>query len=99
MIERMLRGGVQRYVHLNSDQLKKRMESGEELPLVCVRLVSRPGKMYIYRKVEILGPSSLAEIEHALPHTNGRGICPLITEAPLRVFVDDPNMEEEEAVG
>ncbi len=84
----VLPAGVKRYVHVLVSALHHRFQTGEKVQLVCVRSAKRPGAYKLYRKVECLGPASLEEIETPLPGTNGRGICVMVTDAPLRVFTD-----------
>jgi hypothetical protein len=85
---RYLPGGTLRYVHVSADRLRARLERGEKLPLVAVRLAARPGLAAHYRRVEVVGPSAVAELEAALPGTNVRGIFVVLTESPLVAYRD-----------
>lgn len=89
MITKVLPGGVRRVVHVIAKTLKENIENKAGKPMVGVRDWSNLSRMYIYRRVDILGPSSVMEIDQPLPGTDGRGICPLITEAALMVYMDE----------
>jgi hypothetical protein len=91
MRTKILEGGKKRVIYVLSKSIKLRFEQNQNRPLVAVRCYDNINRLYIYRKVDILGPSTIMEIDEALPGSNGRGICPLVTEAPLRVHMDDKN--------
>ena len=93
MITRVLPGGVRRVVHVIAKTLKENIENKAGKPMVGVRDWNNLSRMYIYRRVDILGPSSVMEIDQPLPGTDGRGICPLITEAALMVYMDEENQQ------
>ncbi len=86
----VLVGGKVRIVHVLAPVLGQRLASGtHNAQIVAVRLASDPEKVTAYRHVEILGPSELVDTpDSPLPGTNGRGICYLVTSAPLRVWSD-----------
>lgn len=86
----VLVGGVARIVHVLAPVLGQRLATGDHVAeMIAVRLVDDPEKVTTYRHVEILGPSELLDTpDHPLPGTNGRGICYLVTKAPLRVYSD-----------
>jgi hypothetical protein len=89
MITKVLPGGVRRVVHVIAKTLKENLDHGAKKPMVGVRDWNNLSRMYIYRRVDILGPSTVMEIDQPLPGTDGRGICPLITEAALMVYMDE----------
>ena len=76
-------------VQIVGASMQKRKTTGVKVPLVGVRTLENLKRLYIYRQVDILGPSSIMELDAPIPGTDGRVICPLITDAPLRVYRDD----------
>lgn len=86
---RRLRGGKKRIVHVIAKTLAKNMDTGLHQPLIGVRSARNPDQVRVYRHAEILGPSKLMHTPNApLPGTDGRGICYLVTRAPIRVYLD-----------
>lgn len=85
-----LPGGVRRIVHVAAAELKVRMDGGGRPALCGVRDAAEPAAVLYCRHVELLGPSSLWDQDDAdaLPGTAGRGVCYLVTDAPLRVHFD-----------
>jgi hypothetical protein len=86
----VLASGKERIVHVIAKVLGQRMASGDHsAPMIGVRPMAKPEKVSVYRHVEILGKSKLLDTpEHPLPGTDGRGICYLVTKAPIRVYAD-----------
>ena len=87
---RVLQGGKERIVHVIAKVLGQRIAAGDHsVPMIGVRPAARPEKLSVYRHVEILGESRLLDTpDNPLPGTEGRGICYLVTSAPLRVYFD-----------
>jgi hypothetical protein len=89
----ILAGGTRRAVHVYVPTLTERQakgwKAGEGKCVMAVRSALYDyRKMRLYRKVEILGPSELVEMETPLPGTKGRGVAILFTEHALRVWCD-----------
>lgn len=82
----LLAGGARRIVHVVSKNLRERVESGTRPPLVGVRPFDHPECVELYRHAEILGPCGLWDTETPLPDTGGRGVCYVVTDAPIRVW-------------
>jgi hypothetical protein len=55
------------------------------LPLTAVRFFADPEKVALYDRVDMLGKATL-ERGPAIPGTEGRGICYVVTSGPLRVW-------------
>lgn len=90
----ILKAGVKRAIHVFVPALQSRQEEGWKAhtgsPVMAVRSsLYNYEKMRLYRKVEILGPSELIEMEKPLPGTKGRGVAILFTTARIRVWYDD----------
>lgn len=93
MGDMILAGGTRRAVHVYVPTLQERQQKGWKAGTgKCVMAVRSSlygyKKMRLYRKVEILGPSELIEMEKPLPGTNGRGVAILFTDHALRVWFD-----------
>lgn len=83
-----LKGGVKRIVHVIAKNLKEVLDSGKKMPMIGVRLESKPDKVLLCHHCEIMGPAKIAATpKKPVPGTDGRGICVLRTTAPLKVWL------------
>lgn len=88
----MLPAGTKRAIHVYVPALMERRKSWRAnagQPVMAVRsALYNYTKMRLYRRVEILGPAELVEMETPLPGTGGRGVAILITTAAVRAWYD-----------
>lgn len=82
------RKGVERVVHVLAPRLVSCLEKGIKGPCVAVReSCTEFRKIMVCFEVEILGRAKLADwFDRPLPGTNGRGVLPLVTKAPIRIW-------------
>lgn len=81
--------GVRRAVHVFTPALMHRLANkGSTLPVMALRSSRHDfGKMKLYQRIEMMGPSSLDPLfDKPLPGTGGRGVAIMFTEFPLRVW-------------
>lgn len=91
MKTRILKKGIKRIVHVVAKFLKENLEQGKNNMLVGIRPCSSPKRVTLYRHCDILGECRLEHFppEKAIPGTDGRGICYLVTDAAIRVYKDE----------
>lgn len=87
----ILEGGYLRVVHVFIKALRTLIERKDDTPVWAVRDYNPRTKkfdlMTVYDRLEILGHSwSNVQMENPLPGTEGRGVAPLYTKAPIKVY-------------
>lgn len=85
-----LPAGIRRIISIDPSALAKNREDPSVCrPAVCVREAGEDRDRTVCRDIEILGPSAIYHTPDApLADTNGRGVCYLVTEAAVRLFID-----------
>lgn len=74
-------------LHVFTPLLMKQIKEGTKFPLNAVRLGSNGyTSLILVDSIQILGPSELRDISHEpLPGTNGRAVCVLFTNSPVKI--------------